>query len=67
MESERGETGRPCARCIKKGCPEDCVDGARKKAKYLQEVPDERESLSLSLSRIDNQKLEELIQVFAIR
>ncbi|GAA5929257.1 uncharacterized protein JCM15063_004100 [Sporobolomyces koalae] len=35
------DDGRPCARCIKKGCPEDCVDGARKKAKYLQEVPDE--------------------------
>ncbi|GAA5842759.1 hypothetical protein JCM5353_007532 [Sporobolomyces roseus] len=35
------DDGRPCARCIKKGCPDDCVDGARKKAKYLQEVPDE--------------------------
>ena len=36
-------TARPCARCVKKGCPEECVDGARKKAKYLQEIPDERE------------------------
>ncbi|GAA5925306.1 hypothetical protein JCM1841_001928 [Sporobolomyces salmonicolor] len=35
------DDGRPCARCIKKGCSEDCHDGARKKAKYLQEVPDE--------------------------
>ncbi|GAA5948524.1 hypothetical protein JCM3765_004910 [Sporobolomyces pararoseus] len=35
------DDGRPCKRCIKKGCPDDCVDGARKKAKYLQEIPDE--------------------------
>ncbi|GAA5947005.1 hypothetical protein JCM3775_004279 [Rhodotorula graminis] len=35
------DDARPCARCIKKGCPEECVDGARKKAKYLQEIPDE--------------------------
>ncbi|KAJ8293550.1 Phenylalanine--tRNA ligase, mitochondrial [Rhodotorula toruloides] len=35
------DDARPCARCVKKGCPEDCVDGARKKAKYLQEIPDE--------------------------
>lgn len=34
--------GRPCARCIKKGCADTCHDGVRKKAKYLQEVPDER-------------------------
>ena len=32
---------RPCARCVKRGCPETCQDGARKKAKYLQEIPDE--------------------------
>ncbi|KPV77809.1 uncharacterized protein RHOBADRAFT_11939, partial [Rhodotorula graminis WP1] len=38
------DDARPCARCIKKGCPEECVDGARKKAKYLQEIPDERAS-----------------------
>jgi len=44
------DDGRPCKRCIKKGCPDDCVDGARKKAKYLQEVPDERAS-PLSLPR----------------
>lgn len=37
---------RPCARCVKKGCPDECHDGARKKAKYLQEVPDECTSLS---------------------
>ncbi|KWU44010.1 hypothetical protein RHOSPDRAFT_12418, partial [Rhodotorula sp. JG-1b] len=37
------DDARPCARCVKKGCPEECVDGARKKAKYLQEIPDERE------------------------
>ncbi|KAI5476983.1 transcription factor, partial [Pseudohyphozyma bogoriensis] len=35
------DDGRPCIRCIKKGCPEKCQDGARKKAKYLQEIPDE--------------------------
>lgn len=42
-------TARPCARCVKKGCPEECVDGARKKAKYLQEIPDEREQDFLSI------------------
>ncbi|BGP16823.1 Transcriptional regulator of nonfermentable carbon utilization [Rhodosporidiobolus nylandii] len=35
------DDSRPCARCVKKGCPDECIDGARKKAKYLQEVPDE--------------------------
>ncbi|GAA6018087.1 hypothetical protein JCM11491_003313 [Sporobolomyces phaffii] len=35
------DDGRPCKRCVKKGCPDECVDGARKKAKYLLEVPDE--------------------------
>ncbi|GAA5839155.1 hypothetical protein JCM11251_003691 [Rhodosporidiobolus azoricus] len=35
------DDSRPCARCVKKGCPDECIDGARKKAKYLLEVPDE--------------------------
>ncbi|GAA5851661.1 hypothetical protein JCM8547_001165 [Rhodosporidiobolus lusitaniae] len=35
------DDSRPCARCVKKGCADECVDGARKKAKYLQEIPDE--------------------------
>ncbi|ORY89826.1 hypothetical protein BCR35DRAFT_261935 [Leucosporidium creatinivorum] len=35
------DDARPCARCIKKGCPETCHDGTRKKAKYLMEIPDE--------------------------
>lgn len=35
------DDARPCARCVKKGCPDQCQDGARKKAKYLQEIPDE--------------------------
>ncbi|BGP48813.1 Transcriptional regulator of nonfermentable carbon utilization [Rhodotorula kratochvilovae] len=43
------DDARPCARCIKKGCPDECVDGARKKAKYLQEIPDERTSLDNSM------------------
>lgn len=41
-------TARPCARCIKKGCPESCHDGTRKKAKYLMEIPDEREPRPVS-------------------
>lgn len=28
-------TARPCQRCIKRGMPNDCVEGHRKKAKYL--------------------------------
>ncbi|KAJ2783946.1 Transcriptional regulator of nonfermentable carbon utilization [Coemansia javaensis] len=29
------DNGRPCARCTKRGLGASCVDGARKKAKYL--------------------------------
>lgn len=32
---------RPCERCIKRGLEADCKDGARKKAKYLRDAPDE--------------------------
>lgn len=32
---------RPCERCIKRGLQDDCHDGARKKAKYLRDAPDE--------------------------
>ncbi|KAJ2789458.1 Transcriptional regulator of nonfermentable carbon utilization, partial [Coemansia guatemalensis] len=28
---------RPCTRCLKRGLGDTCVDGVRKKAKYLQE------------------------------
>ncbi|KAM0789494.1 hypothetical protein ACM66B_000313 [Microbotryomycetes sp. NB124-2] len=35
------DDARPCARCVKKGIADTCHDGARKKAKYLMEVPDE--------------------------
>ncbi|CAN6604271.1 transcription activator of gluconeogenesis [Trichomonascus vanleenenianus] len=31
------DEGRPCQRCIKKGCEASCHDGVRKKAKYLQD------------------------------
>ena len=31
--------GRPCQRCIKKGCQDTCRDGVRKQAKYLMDVP----------------------------
>ncbi|SCV70082.1 BQ2448_1476 [Microbotryum intermedium] len=37
------DDARPCARCVKKNRASECHDGTRKKAKYLQEVPDERE------------------------
>lgn len=30
-------TARPCQRCIRKGLADQCVDGYRKKAKYLLE------------------------------
>ncbi|KAJ2847539.1 Transcriptional regulator of nonfermentable carbon utilization [Coemansia brasiliensis] len=29
------DDSRPCARCVKRGMADTCVDGARKKAKYL--------------------------------
>ncbi|KDE03883.1 hypothetical protein, variant [Microbotryum lychnidis-dioicae p1A1 Lamole] len=35
------DDARPCARCVKKNRASECHDGTRKKAKYLQEVPDE--------------------------
>lgn len=33
------DAARPCQRCIDKGVAETCVDARRKKAKYLQGVP----------------------------
>jgi hypothetical protein len=47
--TSRWRAARPCARCVKKGCPEQCHDGARKKAKYLEEIPDEREQSLMNL------------------
>lgn len=38
------DDSRPCARCIKKGTGSTCVDGARKKAKYLLEAEELLES-----------------------
>ncbi|KAJ2392099.1 Transcriptional regulator of nonfermentable carbon utilization [Coemansia sp. RSA 2611] len=32
------DDSRPCARCVKRGLGDTCVDGARKKAKYLQDA-----------------------------
>ena len=31
------DAGRPCQRCIRKGCQDTCQDGVRKKAKYLED------------------------------
>ncbi|CAI6331962.1 unnamed protein product [Periconia digitata] len=31
---------RPCSRCVTRGLGEQCVDGHRKKAKYLHDAPD---------------------------
>ncbi|PSN75647.1 transcription activator of gluconeogenesis [Corynespora cassiicola Philippines] len=31
---------RPCGRCIKRGLQDQCMDGVRKKAKYLHDAPD---------------------------
>ncbi|KAF1972629.1 transcription activator of gluconeogenesis [Bimuria novae-zelandiae CBS 107.79] len=31
---------RPCVRCIKRGLQDHCMDGVRKKAKYLHDAPD---------------------------
>ncbi|KAJ4298905.1 Transcriptional regulator of nonfermentable carbon utilization [Kalmusia sp. IMI 367209] len=31
---------RPCARCVKRGLQAQCMDGVRKKAKYLHDAPD---------------------------
>ena len=47
----RNWTGRPCARCLKKGVGERCVEGKRKKAKYLLEGEERSESLLLSLEK----------------
>lgn len=35
------DSGRPCARCIRKKLASTCRDGARKRAKYLGDVPPE--------------------------
>lgn len=29
---------RPCQRCVKRNLATSCTDGARKKAKYLQDI-----------------------------
>ncbi|ORZ19854.1 hypothetical protein BCR42DRAFT_348665 [Absidia repens] len=34
------DDSRPCQRCIKRGLASTCADGARKKAKYLQDIDD---------------------------
>ncbi|CAO3596851.1 unnamed protein product [Absidia cylindrospora] len=34
------DDSRPCQRCIKRGLALTCADGARKKAKYLQDIDD---------------------------
>lgn len=33
-----GRIARPCQRCIKRNLATTCTDGARKKAKYLQDI-----------------------------
>jgi len=35
---------RPCTRCVKKGIGDSCVEGVRKKAKYLLEGDERGES-----------------------
>ncbi|KAL6942273.1 hypothetical protein ACO0QE_003442 [Hanseniaspora vineae] len=35
------DSNRPCSRCIQKNLSDSCVDKARKKSKYLQDIPDE--------------------------
>lgn len=35
------DNNRPCERCIARGLAETCRDGVRKKAKYLNDVPEE--------------------------
>lgn len=41
--------GRPCQRCIKRGLENTCMDGSRKKAKYLQD-DDEASTVNSSSS-----------------
>lgn len=38
------DDSRPCQRCVKRGLEDTCTDGARKKAKYLQEDESEADS-----------------------
>lgn len=42
---------RPCQRCIRKGLGDQCVDGYRKKAKYLLEEDDIRTCVLLTQPR----------------
>ncbi|KZT62074.1 hypothetical protein CALCODRAFT_426792 [Calocera cornea HHB12733] len=41
------DDARPCQRCVKKGCADQCIEGHRKKAKYLLE-DEELEALKKS-------------------
>lgn len=45
-------TERPCTRCVKKGIGEACVEGVRKKAKYLLEGDERGECEDLSFWRL---------------
>ncbi len=36
---------RPCQRCVKRGTADSCVDGQRKKAKYLMDEEEKGRSL----------------------
>ncbi|KAG1059325.1 hypothetical protein G6F42_028359 [Rhizopus arrhizus] len=40
------DDSRPCQRCIKRNLATTCTDGARKKAKYLQDIEDAATSSS---------------------
>lgn len=44
------DDSRPCQRCIKRNLATTCTDGARKKAKYLQEIEDTKSISSSTYS-----------------
>ncbi|KAI8974465.1 hypothetical protein BDB01DRAFT_806678 [Pilobolus umbonatus] len=48
------DDSRPCQRCIKRNLATTCTDGARKKAKYLQEIEDTKSISSSNYSTHSN-------------
>ncbi|KAI8880258.1 hypothetical protein K501DRAFT_225159, partial [Backusella circina FSU 941] len=48
------DDSRPCQRCIKRDLASTCTDGARKKAKYLQDTEDSMSYASLSTTTTIN-------------
>ncbi|KIR26517.1 hypothetical protein I309_04677 [Cryptococcus deuterogattii LA55] len=60
---------RPCTRCVKKGMADKCVEGVRKKAKYLMEgderLPSSMQSQASSVKSMSPQSIQQSLPTMA--